>query len=427
MPFDPDFDETQDLPDSYAGDLYHKEVQTDPANQLDDPGQGYSENDQDELDNDVTLLPTTLPPPTPSHPNPSSQPSAAKRVAVVLSSSLLKQSDFAKLPAYEEEEEEGEEEESDVLITSDLLPRPAPKRLKTDSSTPKPMAPQQSAAAAAAPVPFPLPTVTPQPKKRGRPLGWRAGGGSYALHKNDGTPRPRGRPPKLKPLKTPGEVKKRGRPLKTKKAPLTARQIYLRSSPKYVPFLCEWAGCPAELQNLKTLRRHLLIVHGKGVESTGCKWASCTTPQSGKEEFAKHVEEKHLVPFVWHCGDGPKNQSGEMKIEKAEDEIPGYLFGANGNQVTPSVIGQGVEGEEERKARKLRLNRIHALRDGNAPEEPNHTQEELEAISEAMRAKSKNQKMFRDYKMMVCGAEGIQPRYGREWLGNMYKRPVEED
>jgi hypothetical protein len=87
------------------------------------------------------------------------------------------------------------------------------------------------------------------------------------------------------------------------------------------------------------------------------------------------MEDAHLVPFVWHVGDGPRNAMVDYKAvanrtpEEAADELPGYLFDAEGNQVTPSVLHQEFENEEERKERVRRLRRVLAERDRNAPEE----------------------------------------------------------
>lgn len=58
-------------------------------------------------------------------------------------------------------------------------------------------------------------------------------------------------------------------------------------------------------------------------------------------------------------------------VEEAEDGLPGYLFDGEGNQVTPSVLYQEFENEEEKRARRRRLHRLILERDRNAPlEEP---------------------------------------------------------
>lgn len=150
------------------------------------------------------------------------------------------------------------------------------------------------------------------------------------------------------------EPKKRGRPFATEKkieAP----------DPCFPVFYCEWKGCPAELHNLETLRKHLHILHGKRDKVTGmipCMFRKCanshtetkaagegieassdiakenfgekkaageeteTSPDIAKEDsghellypiaFKKrsdwhaHLEEEHLIPIAWHLGDGPK-------------------------------------------------------------------------------------------------------------------------
>lgn len=137
------------------------------------------------------------------------------------------------------------------------------------------------------------------------------------------------------------------------------------------------------------------------------------------------MEERHLIPFVWHCGDGPRNHSGEVVVTKREG-IPGYLLDKEGEQVTPSVQGQEVEGDEEAKERRARVNRVIAQSIANAPTEREYTEEETQAMGEAVRAKSKRLRMYKDYMVAVCGAEGVQPRYGKEWLGGLYRKPIEE-
>ncbi|KAK3297638.1 uncharacterized protein B0H64DRAFT_392671, partial [Chaetomium fimeti] len=202
------------------------------------------------------------------------------------------------------------------LITSDIVPNPVNNQqpaAKTQVNPPKMQPPVASA-------PVKLPDITPQPKKRGRPVGWRRGHGSYAamrsgLPPGSATPRPKPKPA--------DEHKVRRRPGR-KPAP-TARQVYLKLNPHFIAFRCEWEGCPAELQNIETLRKHLLLVHGRPSRSPPrlpspsptaqrtttalpCKWASCkSAPLPSRESFASHIEAAHLLPFRWHVGDGPRN------------------------------------------------------------------------------------------------------------------------
>ena len=201
--------------------------------------------------------------------------------------------------------------------------------------------------------------------------------GSYAALTSDGTPAP----PKSS-TKDKGPPKKRGRP-PGRPGVKPTRAIWEKLNPTYLPFICEWAGCPAELQNSDTLRQHVRVVHLHEGKEVGCRWGKCSSElktlqletQNGRmfdseRKFLRHMEERHLVPLVWHVGDGPRNTIMEYKVKTEDqeaDELPGYLFDEEGNQVTPSVLGQVLESQEERKARRMRLKRLMLQRDENAP------------------------------------------------------------
>lgn len=105
---------------------------------------------------------------------------------------------------------------------------------------------------------------------------------------------------------------------------------------EYVGFLCEWMGCKAELHNLETLMKHVIIIHGRKTRDLVrvCGWGKCGMKSeeidendellgdpdaemnkevfTSKKDWMKHIEEKHLVPFSWHMGDGPKATSFGM-------------------------------------------------------------------------------------------------------------------
>lgn len=128
------------------------------------------------------------------------------------------------------------------------------------------------------------------------------------------------------------------------------RPLSRLGQPHYLPFLCEWHGCKAELQNLETLRRHVYVVHGKAVApgefgAKACLWGKCgkegksrngdgegegdvemggvkQTEMYGDEEaFKGHVEKAHIVPLSWHMGDGPRGSTiGEFEF------IPSFLL-----------------------------------------------------------------------------------------------------
>lgn len=163
------------------------------------------------------------------------------------------------------------------------------------------------------------------PKKRGRPFANKV--------PVEQTPKKRGRPFKTveSELKakarasssgtsTPTTQKKKGRPFKVRHQLFIAQPL-----PEFHPFKCEWKGCEAELHNLETLRLHLHIVHKKRVEGkVPCLWAKCGAKKvvegedgekkiiddhprfASRQAWKDHLEVRHLIPFSWHMGDGPK-------------------------------------------------------------------------------------------------------------------------
>ncbi|KAI1136706.1 hypothetical protein F5Y05DRAFT_390615 [Hypoxylon sp. FL0543] len=225
---------------------------------------------------------------------------------------------------------------------------------------------------------------SPQPKKRGRPKGWRPGM-SYTdvIDGSRANAKPReAREPRKDQT---GEQKRRGRPPRAVLS--SARELYLRSEAKYIPFLCEWKcasgkTCPAELQNMKTLRKHVLIVHGLDEEPPlTCRWRKCAerdTPIefAGQTEFEEHMEKEHFRSFAWHMGDGYKND-GIWTLKHDADELPSYLFDEDGNQVTPSVRDQQLEDDQQNKERRRKLKRLLFLNNENAPTEEEYTRQTL--------------------------------------------------
>lgn len=363
---------------------------------------------------------------------------ATAKVAVILQTSPKKE-EYA-MPEEEEEEDEL------LFVTSDLTPRRKKKRRLSEDAP-------RTVSFEPTPVPFPIPNIaapqkqqeqqqqqqliTPQPKKRGRPPGWRLGSGPYsAMKPGAGGPplsklpkppkEPGGLPrPKLpKPPKEPSGAKRRGRPPKA--PPLTAREIYLRSNPKFPVFPCEWGGCPAQLQNFDFLRAHVFIVHGA---SGTCRWGDCSSkhadekrvPILDEDAFQKHMEKTHLRVTLWQRGDGPRNTSiptpwTPPRTDSLRKRIPSYLCNGTGEQVTPLATLE-VESVEERKQRRVQLERMLQLRDDNAPPEPVYTQEDLRGIAETMDMKKKRQRMLREYHAKVVGGDGQKPVYGPEWKG----------
>ena len=158
------------------------------------------------------------------------------------------------------------------------------------------------------------PSLQSTAKKRGRPFNTPEVAAAAAAEPSDHMP------------------KKRGRPFKY---PLVPEQILhiVPPEPKFVPFICEWKNCPAELHNLDTLRAHLYTVHLKKQPSSGpqvCLWKKCcqehevANAETGrskfiekgaefetKEEWQNHVKAAHLDHIAWHQGDGPKATLGK--------------------------------------------------------------------------------------------------------------------
>lgn len=225
-------------------------------------------------------------------------------------------------------------------------------------------------------------TSTPSgPPRLGRPKGWKPGM-SYAQMRGNPVPTTKPKPG------VPGVAKRRGRPPKASSpSPL---ELFRMLKPKFPSFLCEWKDCQADLQNLATLRRHVNAVHleeqdyedeeGKR-EPWKCLWAKCgmaaTAPTfETYEEMEEHVEQRHMVPFGWHIGDGPNNDTPKFKPtkaegegEKEEDEVPSYLKDKDGNQVTPSIKEQKLEDAAQYKDRRKRLWHMLKALDDNLPSE----------------------------------------------------------
>lgn len=440
MPYDPDWDleeedrTTPNLPGAEA-DYRRSPFEYDldgmrVMEKKEEEQQGNYEDEQDDFEEaeeaeemekmeemEVDLLRSDQSQPSEKHPNATprshlpflgAELGKLPQVEVVLHSSPRRPA-FIAPPA----EPTDENPDNTNLVTSDIMPKPKNKQPEDLAAKAQVVPPTTKPPVA----PTPPPTGTPQPKKRGRPVGWRAGHGSYAalrqgLPPGTATPRP-------KPKKPTGEHKPRGRPGR-KPAP-TARQLYLKLNPHFISFRCEWENCPAELQNLETLRKHLLIVHGRPPPTTTptpppfsttfatttaeepsipCKWASCpSAPFPSLQSFTTHLETAHLLPHLWHVGDGPRNTttSPTSTPTTPNTTLPPYLFNAQGTQVTPSITTQELENEDDRKRRQARIHRVLALRDQHAPEEPDYTEREKEIIGEVFAAKQAKLRMLGAY------------------------------
>jgi hypothetical protein len=212
-------------------------------------------------------------------------------------------------------------------------------------------------------------TLASQPSAgRGRPKGWKPGMSYSSLREPNAVARPvRQAKPKTLLL---GSTKRRGRPPKAP-SPLPW-QVYRSLEKSFAAFLCEWRGCKAELHNLDTLRRHILVVHCRK-RPTVCQWGKC-----GKQVIAVvfpdqqslriHIEQAHLIPFSWHVGDGPQNDSSRRQLPE-EEEIPDYLKDECGNQVTPSVRDQEVEDFATYKNNRQKLKDLLVRMNENLPSE----------------------------------------------------------
>lgn len=149
--------------------------------------------------------------------------------------------------------------------------------------------------------------------------------------------------------------------------------------PKFIPFLCEWKNCKAELHNLDTLRRHIFTVHNKNQLSGEvlCQWANCGSRDlvrnkttlaktmvhkpydfNSIESWKDHTERSHLIPLAWHMGDGPRGSTlGRFNPVQHSyffsltivggNESDGTAYGSDksSQQITPSIDGQIEETE----------------------------------------------------------------------------------
>lgn len=179
-------------------------------------------------------------------------------------------------------------------------------------------------------------------------------------------------------------------------------EIFRTLKPEWVSFLCEWKDCKADLQNLSTLRRHVNAVHleeqdyeeeGKEKEPWTCLWGSCGLAAQAPtfesyEEMEDHVEEKHMIPFGWHLGEGPKNEILARKPGKKEgeqdgdDDVPSYLKDKDGNVVTPSIRDQRIEDHAEFKERRKML--WHLMKAFNEGSDSEDEPEQAEPVDEDM-------------------------------------------
>ncbi|KAG6116580.1 hypothetical protein E4U14_008533 [Claviceps sp. LM454 group G7] len=176
------------------------------------------------------------------------------------------------------------------------------------------------------------------------------------------------------------------RPPRPPKPPSPSPQeLYHNASTHFLIFLCEWAGCKAELHNLDTLRRHVHIVHGRHRDKIPCvcRWGSCEENSfSNAQDWRAHLERAHLAPFQWHVGDGPRNTSDGLSLSEGEGlcALPDYLRGPDGEQVTPSIRDQELEDYVTWRMNRRRLKDMLLQRDRNAPGSSEEESEDSESL-----------------------------------------------
>ncbi|KAG6148807.1 hypothetical protein E4U28_003268 [Claviceps purpurea] len=174
------------------------------------------------------------------------------------------------------------------------------------------------------------------------------------------------------------------RPPRPPKPPSPSPQeLYHNASTHFLIFLCEWAGCKAELHNLDTLRRHIHIVHGRHRDKMPCvcRWGSCEEDSfSNAQDWRAHLERAHLAPFQWHVGDGPRNTSDGLSLSEGEglSALPDYLRGPDGEQVTPSIRDQELEDYVTWRMNRRRLKDMLLQRDRNVPEPSSEESEDFD-------------------------------------------------
>ncbi|KAG0651302.1 hypothetical protein D0Z07_1808 [Hyphodiscus hymeniophilus] len=206
-------------------------------------------------------------------------------------------------------------------------------------------------------------SVHPVAKKKGRPFKTHEAAAAAAARgsSTDQQPKKRGRP--FTYPQNPGEV-----------------AAAVPPEPIFIPFICEWKNCPAELHNLDTLKAHLITVHLKKQASAGllmCLWGKCCQEHmlvdddgvsevinkgaefKTTEEWRNHAK-VHLDHVARYQGDGPKTELSFYK--KPPPAIPySYRNGGPEGQATPSVRHQPVEGG---RAKHNNLARFRQTRDG---------------------------------------------------------------
>ncbi|KAH7311668.1 hypothetical protein B0I35DRAFT_69621 [Stachybotrys elegans] len=315
-------------------------------------------NDEDPLVSHGSFLTTPGSRQNSSKDNPSAEDSPSKsRIAVVLkdSPSLSKASPVV----YDDSRHRN-------FAAPELSSTAKKRKLSAVKETLVPPAPTVDSGITSASAPF-----ATGPSSRGRPKGWRPGM-TFAEARANPSPEPRALRTARPQAASTEQKKRRGRPPKAPSPP--PAYIYHRLNPPRMAFICEWASCDAELQNLETLRRHVYIVHHQRGASLECRWGRCGRRAAPRvlpnpESFKKHVERAHLVPLSWHAGDGPCNTHVSCGQTGALDSVPDFLKDAEGNQVTPWVRDQELEDPITYKKNRRKLKELLIRRNENLPDE----------------------------------------------------------
>ncbi|EFY99311.2 hypothetical protein X797_002341 [Metarhizium robertsii] len=268
-----------------------------------------------------------------------------------------------------------QEPENEVPLPNQLE---LPKRVKKNVSLLFQSPGQDTAQSSATPPPSS--TSTPSSYSRGRPKGWKRGMSYAAMRGNTPPTWKTVRSPRQSRTKAPqpGFARRPGRPPRPRSPP--PKDLYHKANPHFVNFLCEWDGCKAELHNFDTLRRHLHIVHQQNGKWP-CKWAHCGLDAcADARQWRSHLEDAHLTPFRWHVGDGPSNSGGIRAVlpDDAQDELPDFLMGSDGQQVTPSVKNQQIEDFATWRGNRRKLKELLIQRDQNLPDESSESSGETD-------------------------------------------------
>ncbi len=255
------------------------------------------------------------------------------------------------------------DEDLETIITSDLVPQTQTSQtMQSSRDTPKVETSEPGSAAHSTIIPRPAEETVK--RKRGRPRGQKNKTPPSTVTAARSDEKSLSRAARHKDKAPPNYAFKKRRPGRPPKKPSRSPEaIFETLCVAFIPFTCEWLGCPAELQNMATLRKHVRVVHGR---AEACWWGQCAQKVPAVElfsddEFERHMEEEHLIAYEWHMGDGYQNSLPDQEADP--DDIPSYLLDKDGNQVTPSIKGQQFEDPATRRQIKQILKGLLAKQD----------------------------------------------------------------